>query len=131
MASRCTLRISSSALSTADIARKLAMSPTKSYEKGEPLGADQRKTRDQSLALFESDALPNAPLQEHIAAVLKSLAHRESVLEELSRECSVDLFCMYSSVSGQGSCELDPHLLRELADRGLPLVIDLYPPSQA
>ena len=46
-----------------------------------------------------------------------------------SRIASIDMFCKFSSENGQGSAELDATLLRRLADQGIDLIIDLYPPS--
>jgi hypothetical protein len=127
--SRCTLRISSRSMDVADIVRTVGMQPTKAYEQGDPISVTTKRPRDQALVLFEGNVPPEADLQEHVAAMVEVLKPRHANLSRLAGECSIDLFCMFASGSGQGSLEFSPALLKNLADLGLPIIIDLYPPA--
>jgi hypothetical protein len=53
-------------------------------------------------------------------------AHR-ATLELLRVDCSVDVFCgVFSGVDAQGGFQLDPVLMRRLADLDLRITFDVY-----
>jgi hypothetical protein len=52
---------------------------------------------------------------------LQALAAQEDV--------EAELLCGYSSMSGQGGCSLAASTLKKIADSGLALTLDLYPPE--
>jgi len=129
MPSKCTLRVSSKTTSVTEIQAKIGATPSKAFLPSEPVSRMNPKPRGVYLALFESDALPNAPLDEHIARVLQVAHKHPDAIVALRVTCDIDVFCMYASETGQGSLELSPVLLRDLANLEVPLVIDLYPPT--
>ena len=129
MPSKCALRVSSKTTSVAEIQAKIGAVPSKALLASDPLSKTNPKPRGVYLALFESGALPDAPLDEHIGRMLQVASRQPDAIATLRATCDIDVFCMYASESGQGSCELSPILLRELANLGVPLVIDLYPPT--
>jgi hypothetical protein len=66
---------------------------------------------------------------EHLNWLLDVLEPKSSLIKTLSKDYQVDLFCGFSSASGQGGFKLDATMLRRLGDLGIPLVLDLYPPG--
>ena len=129
MPSKCALRVSSKTTSVTEIQAKIGAEPSRVFRPSDPVSKANPTPRGVSLALFESGAPPDAPLDEHIARVLQISRRQTDGIDALRATCDIDVFCMYASESGQGSCELSPTLLRELANLGVPLVIDLYPPT--
>jgi hypothetical protein len=77
----------------------------------------------------------NSPLSDqngmadHLRFLLDLLEPKMDALKKLFEECKIDLFCGFSSGSGQGGFELDPVTLSRLAKLCIPLVLDLYPPG--
>lgn len=67
-------------------------------------------------------------MADHVRWLLDSLEGRLDALKALSEKYRVDLFCGFSS-GGQGGFVLDSSTLARLGRLGVPLVLDLYPPS--
>jgi hypothetical protein len=112
----------------------IGVSPTERYRKGEPISTRNpgAGVLRESSWIYKSPLDDSRPLSEHIDAVLRVLESPDADLQSLrSRVSSVDLFCMFSSESGQGSMELDAPLLQRLAKQQIDLIIDLYPPSES
>jgi hypothetical protein len=82
-----------------------------------------------SLWFLESPLGENRGLSDHLAWLLDHLEPKIPVLSALSQSHRVDLFCGFSSGSGQGGFVLDTSILARLGRLGVPLVLDLYPPS--
>ncbi len=82
-----------------------------------------------SVWTLESGLDSGNDLDTHIRQILDFVERKLTVLRQLARDCSLDLFCAYSSESGQGGAILDATLLRRMAVLSLDLVLDLYPPS--
>jgi hypothetical protein len=82
-----------------------------------------------SLWFLESPLGENRNLNDHLAWLLDQLEPKIPVLNTLSQSHRVDLFCGFSSGSGQGGFVLDSSTLARLGRLGVPLVLDLYPPS--
>jgi hypothetical protein len=127
--SRCALRISSKTMSAEKIGHLVGVTPSKAYDASQPISRTNRNPRGISVVLFESGVRADASLEEHIAKVLHDFQPRTGELRSLRKECNIDLFCMYSSESGQGTCTLSSMVLRELANFDVSLIIDLYPPT--
>ena len=69
-------------------------------------------------------------LNEHLICLLELLESKHEAIDAIrSRIDLVDIFCMFSSESGQGCAELDANLLKRLANQRIDLLIDLYPPN--
>ena len=129
MNSRCTLREISAALPLASIVTAMNAVPTRGHDASAPVSRLNPRPRGRALACFESSLPTTAPLAEHIEEVVAFARARTGAIASLRESCDLDVFCMVSSSSGQGSCILEPGLLAELAALGLPLSLDLYPPS--
>jgi hypothetical protein len=116
------------------ISSYIGVSPTERHIKGEPISARNpgAGVLKESSWIYKSPLNDSRPLSEHIDAVLKVLESPNARLRSLrSKVRAVDLFCMFSSGSGQGSVELDAGLLHRLAKQEVDLIIDLYPPCES
>ena len=126
------MRISGEALEPEEISRLLALNPTRTHSRGEPRSRQGKGAeiawRD-SLWLLQSPLDAGADPAEHLKWLLGVLEPKNSLIKTLSQDYQVDLFCGFSSASGQGGFILDAGTLRRLADLSIPLIIDLYPPG--
>jgi hypothetical protein len=68
-------------------------------------------------------------LASQLSWLLDFVEPRVNVLKALLPSCRIDLFCGFSSGSGQGGTKLDSGLLARLANLHLDLILDLYPPG--
>jgi len=65
---------------------------------------------------------------DHLKWLLDSLEPKRDVIRELSRKYRIDFFCGFASMNQQGGFTLDSVTLARLAELGVPLELDLYPP---
>ncbi len=127
------LRISGDTLQPEDIDRILGLKPTRIHRRGEPRGRHGKSAEthwSHSLWSLESPLGEGRDLAEHLKWLLDALEPRVSVLKKLAEQYRIDLFCGFSSRSGQGGLVLDAAILRRLAGLGIPITLDLYPPGQ-
>jgi hypothetical protein len=66
---------------------------------------------------------------EHLRSLLDLLGPKLDVVRTLSEKYRVDLFCGFSSLSGQGGFTLDGAFLQRIAGLGVPLGVELYLPG--
>ena len=80
---------------------------------------------------MDSGVPDSEPIAVHLHALLEMLEPKLDRLRELASRCSMDVFCGFSSESGQGGFTLDPDLLIRLGEiPGGGLNLDLYPPTE-
>ncbi|MGO9087440.1 MAG: DUF4279 domain-containing protein [Terriglobales bacterium] len=135
--SRAAFSIFSVTLTPQEITQRLGLQPTRTHEKGQPKGFRRKDGSISPLILWKDSAWHlNAPLKgdqdlaEHIKSLLDILEPIRDDIKSLSPECTlIRLFCGFSSGSGQGGFSLDSQTLGRLSKLDLPLVLDLYPPS--
>lgn len=129
--SRASLRISSNTMSAAEITHTLGLKPTSSYEKGTPLSKRNPKSavRQQSVWILESGLDSSQPLAQHIACLVALVEEKIDVLKKLLPICDIDIFCGFSSESGQGGFVLNAALLKRITAIPIDIVLDLYPPA--
>lgn len=129
---RASLRISSETLRPEGISEKLCLTPTRTHAKGEPRGrhADPAwPVWAQSLWLLESPLGDDCAAEQHLKWLVETVEPKLSALRELSKTHRVDLFCAFSSESGQGGFTLDASILQRISRLEIPLTLDLYPPG--
>lgn len=137
MAEKCAeaaLRVFTAESDVEFISSRIGVSPTERHLKGEPISKKNPSAGvlQESSWIYKSPLDDSCPLSDHIDAVLKVLELPDADLKSLrNRVSSVDLFCMFSLESGQGSMKLDSPLLQRLAKQQIDLIVDLYPPSEA
>ena len=109
----------------------LGVTPTMHYLKGEFHSKRNPRSAvfEQSVWVCSSEMPDTCELHEHLDWLLDFLESKQAALNGIrDRITEMDIFCMFGSEHGQGSAELDASLLRRLADFGVDVVIDLYPP---
>jgi len=72
---------------------------------------------------------PEAPLGDHLAAVVALLNEHAVAIAELSRDCDVDVSIGFGSESEQGGDVLSHDIIEQLARHPVSLSLDLYPPA--
>jgi len=127
--SRVSLRIASSTIDPMNIGKQLGLEATKTHLKGSLRVAGHKDVWRSSLWLLNSPLSDQSDIADHLRYFLDLLEPRERVLNHLTKDCEIDLFCGFSSGSGQGGFALDPPTLSRLAALRIPVVFDLYPPS--
>jgi len=82
----------------------------------------------ESAWLLSSPLDKHENLADHIKWLLDRLEPKADIVKGLSAKYRVDIFCGFSSGSGQGGFTLDSKTLARLAKLGVPVGLDLYPP---
>lgn len=125
------LRIRSTTLSARDIETALGAAATKKFEIGEPISRrNPSLKRSESLWVLESGLATSTRLEEHLIALLTFAEHKRQALAAIRNQCEADLFCGFSSGSGQGSMTLSANTLERIASLHVDLCIDLYPSQE-
>ena len=127
--SRAALRISGDTLRPDQITAILGLEPTQSGVKGERFSTRHSATRRTSFWLLESPLADSLPLTDHLGWLLDLIEPKHDLIGSLGEKWRVEFFCGFSSENGQGGVTFDPSLLHRLAQLGIPLVLDLYPPG--
>jgi hypothetical protein len=124
------LRINSKTLSAQEIEKALGATATKKFEIGD-LVSKRNPTlkRSESLWLLDSGIATSMRLEEHLIPLLAFMEEKRQALAAIRSQCEVDLFCGYSSESGQGNMVLTAKTLERIASLHVDLCIDLYPPQ--
>lgn len=130
---RVSLRLRGDSLPVEEIESRLGLEPSSFGRKGEHLRGDPRYAKYRtnvwvSKYLFNSDV----PFEEQIAGLLDALEPRLGSLKEILSlpGAGGELFLGFGSDrSGQGGAIFSPELLRRVAECGLSLSLDLYPPG--
>jgi len=68
-------------------------------------------------------------LATHLRWLLDVIEPKLNVMQSLSEKYQVALFCGFCSANGQGGFTLDSTTLARIANLGVPLILDLYPPG--
>lgn len=123
-----TLRIHSRTLNAQKISALLRTEPTGAKVMGERLSSHNPSSAiaEAHLWRLESGLTSNRPLEEHIEKLVEFIEQKLPTFNELMKECESDLFCGYSSESGQGGFILESKMLKRLAAVHVDLVLDIY-----
>jgi len=68
-------------------------------------------------------------LGAHLCWILDLVGPKCDAVRLLKKSCRIDLFCGFASIDGQGGFTLDTKMLARIADLGLSMGLDLYPPD--
>lgn len=126
---RASLRIFGENLVPDDISSSLNLAPTQTHLRGQRKSEKVPLVWKHSMWLLQSPLGTNEELPRHLEWLLGELEPRATTLKELSTQFKVDLFCGFSSENGQGGFTLSAELLCRLANLGIPIALDLYPPQ--
>jgi hypothetical protein len=126
---RASLRIAGEELRPEEVSDLLNLRPTKTRLRGESVSPKARLLMTQSLWLLESGLSNDRGAPEHLNCLLDLLEPRALEIRALSGNFCVEFFCGFSSGNGQGGFTLDAVTLKRMADLGIALALDLYPPE--
>ncbi|OUC11925.1 MAG: hypothetical protein B0A82_24780 [Alkalinema sp. CACIAM 70d] len=115
-----------------EIELRLGLASSSFGRKGEHLRGNPRYAK-YPINVWVSKYLVNSdvPFEEQIAGLLDTLEPKADALKELLSLPDVEgeLFLGFSSGNGQGGAIFSPELLKRIAEYGLSLSLDLYPPN--
>jgi hypothetical protein len=113
-----------------DVSRDLGLQATNCGLKGgHPSRYPRARPLRTSIWQLHSPLDEHLPLQDHLRWLLDTLQPKLDVVRGITKQHDTKLVCGYSSEHGQGGCTFDAALLDRLANLGVPLVLDLYPPE--
>jgi hypothetical protein len=127
--SRASLRIFGDTLDPDMVGSVLGLEATPTHPKGELFGPGQTAVRRESGWLLQSPLSKRSGMIQHLKWLLDALEPQREVIQGLSRKYRIDFFCGFASLHGQGGFTLDSGTLSRVADPGVPLALDLYPPG--
>lgn len=109
-----------------EVSRRLGLVPDVCHEKGSLTSprnpASMRRAR--TVWLLEGGLPDDVALAEHLRELLARLAGRLDAVRSLAAEDDVEVSCLVGS-----GTTLDADVLRAMADLGVPIVLDVYPPA--
>lgn len=126
---RASLRIFGENLVPEDISSSLNLAPTQTHLRGQRKSERVSVVWKHSMWLLQSPLGTEEEVPRHLEWLLGELERCATVLKELSTKFEIDFFCGFSSENGQGGFTLNAELLRRLANLGIPVTLDLYPPQ--
>jgi hypothetical protein len=128
---KAVLRITTPEDNACFISDAMGIDATKLEDKVEPkAGIVNMRMHEVSRWCLKSPLPDSSQLEEHLEFFVKLFASRKAHLLTIRHRIKkIDAFCMFSSISGQGSMELNSELLAHLAKHGIDVIIDLYPPE--
>jgi hypothetical protein len=129
---RVSLRLLGDGLPVADVEMMLDLTPSSVGRKGEHFRGNPRYAKHPSnVWVWKYPAESDVPFEEQIAGLLDVIEPKKSALLEILSLPGVEgeLFLGFGSQNGQGGALFSPALLKRIAECGLSLDLDLYPPS--
>ena len=129
---RVSLRLMGDGLPLDDIESKLGLVPSHTGRKGDHFRGDSRRAKYQSnVWVWNNPAESDVSFEEQITGLLNVIESKKSILKEILSLPDVEgeLFLGYGSQNGQGGAYLSPDILKRIAECGLSLDLDLYPPG--
>jgi len=123
-----TLRIHSSTLSPGEISSRLKTPPTQSFLKGEKMSPrnPSSATSEENLWTLESRETESISLEAHILWLADFIEQSLPALKSLLTDCEIDIFCGYSSLTGQGGFTLDAEVMKRLSEIPIDITFDIY-----
>ena len=129
--SSCSFRVTSSKLSAEEISVALGAQPTSSKDKSDlksPHSPELGK-RDFSVWILDSGISDTDSLDRHFEVLMSFINSRIDKIRLLSKECSFDFSCSFSSGSGQGGIMIEHEILKVMGNAGIDIMINLFPPE--
>lgn len=120
-----TLRVFSASVSATQITEYLALTPSRSFEKGDAYGAGRLRANS-AWMLSSQFAVTSKDTRRHIDWLLVQLAGKADAIDDLrDRGCELDICCIWVSV-GQGGPVISPPQMTALVELGLDVWWDVY-----
>ena len=130
--SSASLRISSEIITIKEICEILNTNASNSFAKGTLLDTRNPNSllRPENLWILNSNLNDSLPLEKHIEELTNFLEQKSENLKKLIGKCEFEVFCGFSSTSGQGGVLLSANLLKRITVFPIDIVLDLYPPEE-
>ncbi len=125
-ATYATLRIYNDELEPDVVSKRLALTPSESQKRGQPLGPN-RVAPLGGWFLSSQDKVISKDVRRHVAWLLDQMVGREDQFLKLQDEgYETDIFCYWLSASGHGGPQIDPALMQRLVSLRLVISFDVY-----
>jgi hypothetical protein len=126
---RVSLRLMGDGLPIDEIDGLLGLAATKKNKKGASLKIGKAKCLT-NVWVLSSGHNSDVPFEKQIADLLDLIEPKRDALKRIIEMADVEgeLFLGYGSDNGQGGALISADVLRRIADCGLSLDLDLYPP---
>lgn len=126
--SSAALRISCKFKSVAEITKILGTEPSRSINKGAQVSTrgPNYPISEESRWILDSKVAETEPLEKHIEKLILYIEQHTIALKKLTSDCNIELWCTFSSDSGQGGFVLDANLLKRLTLFRIDLIVSLY-----
>jgi hypothetical protein len=124
--------VTSTTLTPEEIERRLGYAPTRAHHMGDPVSPRHPSALHAHKHHYyglHSGLRNSQEMQAHLEALLSRLEAKAEAVAGLSEEASVCFWCGFSSGNGQGGFTLSPSILQRLAQLGVEVALDLYPPE--
>jgi hypothetical protein len=125
------LRLTTDQIDVGFIETAFGRTPSRTRLKGTRMSPSNPSSAifEQTLCIFESGLPDSREPHEHLEAIVHLLESRIDEWKGIrNRITEADIFCGFSSDSGQGSFEIRADLLERLAKQHVDFILDLYPP---
>lgn len=121
------LRVFGDELDPGEVTAQLGRAPTKSWMKGYQDTSGKRPiVRNTGAWLLDGECPRSCTLESQIDELLSSMNADLSVWQSLTSRYHVDLFCGLFLAELNRGTRLSPKILEKLADRSIPLSLDVY-----
>jgi hypothetical protein len=121
------LRIQHGSLPARAVTERLGITPSDSFEVGDPFSLGTRARTHSSWSLDSSRSKEGDDLEGHLRELLDRVLPLRAPLSDLALEgYDMDWWCFIGEEDGQGGVTLSDALLRDLAVLPVSLALDIY-----
>lgn len=126
---RVSLRLMGDALPIDEIQESLGLVPTEKNRKGSRHEVTGEECRT-NVWVWATPHDSHVPFEKQIGDLLEVIEPKKEILRTIIQKPGIEgeLFLGYGSDNGQGGAYISPDLLQRIAECGLALDLDLYPP---
>jgi Domain of unknown function (DUF4279) len=128
LSSNATLRVQGSNLEPREFTALVGVEPSHAHARGELVSPRVTRVRKEGMWMLDSQALPEASPEEHIADLLGRLPQRELWLRAV-QGLRVDLIFSLTVASDHEAFSLSAQALGRLGELGIELAFEIWPVS--
>lgn len=123
---RATLRVFSKTYTLPEIS-KLLGEPVSGFSIGDAFSKGKRK-RDHTFWSFDSSHIDSkSEFSAHLTEILNFCdSNKDGLLKLKDDDCTMNVFCFFSSDNGQGGATLPAGIMHRLSGLNLDLIFDVY-----
>lgn len=122
--SQAAIRIIAPDLGVDEVSARLGSQPTHSS------GRAEAKFRQRGIWYLRSGLSGGRDLPEHLAILAKFIHDHGIQIRLLAQQFPAEVTCAFAADNGQGSFTIGNGTLKTIADAGLHLTLNLYPPGE-